>query len=103
MTTAQLKGIKRANYQNIIHIKYLSRNEHVRMILRAMLVVACATGRASNARQVTGDDPVKKRYPGPPGWGLGVRLTTPPRKKRYCYETSEREREREKAKAHQGL
>jgi len=26
-----------------------------------------ATGRASHARQVKGDDPVKKRYPGPPG------------------------------------
>jgi hypothetical protein len=38
------------------------------------------------ARQVKGDGPDKKGYPGPPGWGLGVRLTTPPRKK-YCYET----------------
>jgi hypothetical protein len=25
---------------------------------------------------------------GPPGMGLGVRLTTPPGKKKYCYETS---------------
>jgi hypothetical protein len=57
------------------------------MIPRAMLVVAYATGRASHARQVKGDDPDKKGYPGPPGWGLGERLTTPPRKK-YCYETS---------------
>ena len=40
-----------------------------------------ATGRASHARQVKGDDPDKKGYPGPPGWGLGVRLTTSPRKK----------------------
>jgi hypothetical protein len=30
----------------------------------------------------------KKGYPGPPGWGLGVRITTPPLKKKYCYETS---------------
>ena len=29
-----------------------------------------ATGRASHARQVKGDDPDKKGYPGPPGWGL---------------------------------
>ena len=46
------------------------------MILRAMLVVAYATGRASHARQVKGDDPDEKGYPGPPGWGLGMRLTT---------------------------
>jgi hypothetical protein len=46
-----------------------------------MVAVACATGRASHARQVKGDDPDKKGYPGPPDWGLGVRLTTPPRKK----------------------
>jgi hypothetical protein len=57
------------------------------MIPRAMLAVAYATGRASHARQVKRDDPDKKGYPGPPGWGLGVRLTTPPHKK-YCYETS---------------
>jgi len=29
------------------------------------------TGIASRARQVKGDDPDKKGYPGPPGWGLG--------------------------------
>jgi len=53
-----------------------------------MLVAAYATGRASHARQVKGDDPDKKGHPGSPGWGLGVRLTTSPRKKKYCYETS---------------
>jgi hypothetical protein len=47
------------------------------MILRAMLAVAYATGRAYYARQVKGDDPDKKGYPGPPGWGFGVGLTTP--------------------------
>jgi len=47
------------------------------MILRAMLAVAYATGRASHARQVKGDDPDKKGYPGPPGWGFGVGLPTP--------------------------
>jgi hypothetical protein len=57
------------------------------MIPRAMLAVAYATGRASHARQVKGDDPDKKGYPGLPGWELGVRLTTPPHKK-YSYETS---------------
>ena len=50
-----------------------------------------ATGRDSHARQVKGDDPDEKGYPGPPGWGLSVRLTTSPRKKN-CYETSKRQR-----------
>ena len=47
------------------------------MILRAMLAVAYDTGRAPRARQVNGDDTDKKGYPGPPGWGFGVGLTTP--------------------------
>jgi len=46
------------------------------MILRAMLAVGYATGRASHARQVKGDDPDKKGFLGPPGWGFGVGLTT---------------------------
>jgi hypothetical protein len=67
------------------------------MIPRAMLAVAYATGRASHARQDKGDDPDKKGYPSPPGWGLGVRLTTPPRKKNIVTKP------REEAKAHPGL
>jgi hypothetical protein len=51
------------------------------MIPRAMLAVAYATGRAFHARQVKGDDPDKKGYPRPPGWGFGVGLTTPHTKK----------------------
>jgi len=39
-----------------------------------------ATGMASRARRVKGDDPDKKGYHGPPYWGLGVRLTISPRK-----------------------
>jgi len=42
-----------------------------------------ATGRASHARQVKGDDPDKKRHPGPPGWGLDMRQTTPPHKNMF--------------------
>jgi hypothetical protein len=47
------------------------------MIPRAMLAVAYATGSVSHARQLKGDYPDKKGYPGPPGWGFGVGLTTP--------------------------
>ena len=46
-----------------------------------MLAVTYANGRAFHARQVKGDDPDEKGYPGPLGWRLGVRLTTSPRKK----------------------
>jgi len=34
------------------------------------------TGRASHARQVKGYHPDKNGYPGPPVWGLCMRLTT---------------------------
>jgi len=44
---------------------------------------SAATGRASHARQVKGDDPDKKGYPGIPGWGLGMRLTMPPHKSMF--------------------
>ena len=43
-----------------------------------------ATGRATHAGQVKGEHPDKERYPGPPGWGLGVPLATAPRKKKIC-------------------
>jgi len=46
------------------------------MILRAVPVIALATGRATLAGQVEGDGPDERGYPGPPGWRLGVRLTT---------------------------
>ena len=45
-----------------------------------MLAVVYATGRASHARQVKGDDQDTKGYPGPPGWGFGMGLTTPQNK-----------------------
>jgi len=57
------------------------------MIPTAMLAVVYASGRASHARQVKGDDPDKKGYPGPSGWGFGMGLTTPHSKKTYCYES----------------
>jgi hypothetical protein len=60
------------------------------MILRVILAVAYATGRASHARQVKGDDPDKKGYPGPRGWGFGVGLRTPNRKKRIVTKDEQR-------------
>ena len=62
------------------------------MILRAMLAVAYATGRASHAIQVKGDDPDKKGYPGPPGWVFGVVLTTPPSKKLIVTKVEQRKK-----------
>jgi len=61
------------------------------MILRAMLAVAYATVRASHARQVKGAHLDKEGYPGPPGSGFGVGLTTQPSKKTYFYESRAKE------------
>jgi len=68
------------------------------MILRAMPAVALATGRATLAGQVEGDGPVERVYPGPPGWGLGVRLTSSCKKKLIVTKPYNKE-----AKAHPGL
>jgi hypothetical protein len=62
------------------------------MIPRAMLAVAHATGRASHTRQVKGDDPDKMGYPGPPGWGFGVGLTTPHSKKLILTKVEQRKK-----------
>jgi len=51
------------------------------MILRGMIDGIIATGRVFHARQNKGDDSDEKRYSGPPGWWLGVGLTSPPHKK----------------------
>jgi hypothetical protein len=61
------------------------------MIPRAMLAVAFATGRASHARQVNGDDPDKKGHTGPPGWGFGVGLTNPHSKKLIVTKVEQRQ------------
>jgi hypothetical protein len=53
-----------------------------------------ATGRGPHAGQVKGDDPDKKGYPGPPGWGLGIGLTTPTCNTLICFETSTEASER---------
>jgi len=42
---------------------------------------SAATGGASPAGQVKGDEPDEKRFPGPPSWGFGVGLKTPCLKK----------------------
>jgi hypothetical protein len=57
-----------------------------------VLAVAYATGRASHARQVKSDDRDKKGYPGPPGWGFGVGLTTPHSKKLIVTKVEQREK-----------
>jgi hypothetical protein len=47
-----------------------------------------ATGRASHAGLVKGDDPDDKAYSGPPVWGLGVGLANSANKQHYCHVTS---------------
>jgi len=59
-----------------------------------------ATGMISRARQVKGDDLDKKGFPGPPGWGLGVRLSVSPRKTCICRETSKIGNQKEKQRQH---
>jgi hypothetical protein len=49
--------------------------------------IGVVAGRVSHVGQVKGDDDSYERgYPGLPGWGLGVKLTTSPRRKRLCRE-----------------
>jgi hypothetical protein len=62
------------------------------MIPRAMLAVAYATGRASHARQVKGDDPDKKGYTCSPGWEFGMSLTTPHSKKLIVTKVEQRKK-----------
>jgi len=73
------------------------------MILRAMLAVVYATGRASHARQVKGDDPEKRDTPGPPGCGFGVGLTTPHSKKLIVTKVEQRRYYSTGGKAHSGM
>ena len=61
------KPINITNYYRLIYPEKYARG-------------SVTTGRAYHARQVKGDDPDKKGNTGHPGWGLGVRLTTPPYK-----------------------
>jgi hypothetical protein len=54
-----------------------------------MLAVAY---RACHARQVKGDDPEKKGYPGPSGLGFGVGLTAPHSKNLIVTKVEQREK-----------
>jgi hypothetical protein len=62
------------------------------MIPRATLAVAYATGRASHARQVKGDDPDKKGIPWSSRLGFGVGLTTPHSKKLIVTKVEQRKK-----------
>jgi hypothetical protein len=58
------------------------------------------TRRAYQAGKVEGDDPGSKGYPGLPGCGLEVGLTTPSGKKYYCHKSSKK---KEEVKSHPGM
>jgi len=68
-----------------------------------MLAVAYSTGSASLARQVNADNQDKKGYLGPPGWGFGVRLTTPPHKKIVVMKPQENEAGRMSWQRHESI
>ena len=53
-----------------------------------------APGRAYHAGQFKRDDPDEMGYPGPPGWGLCLRLPTSPHEKVHVEKTSEMPREK---------
>jgi hypothetical protein len=46
-----------------------------------------ATGRVSQAGQVKSEVPDKDRHPGPPGFGLGIGLTSQSRKNKFVEKT----------------
>ena len=63
------------------------------------VVGSVTSGRVSHSRQVKGDNPVKKGYPGPPGWKLSVGPVIPPNKKTR----SVKQLLKQEAAVHQGL
>jgi hypothetical protein len=48
---------------------------------------SAATGRVSQTRQVKSEVPDQERHPGPPGWGLGIGLTSQSRKNKFVEKT----------------
>jgi hypothetical protein len=46
-----------------------------------------ATGRISQAGQVKSEVPDEERHPGPPGWGLGIGLTSQSHKNKFVDKT----------------
>jgi len=54
-----------------------------------MLLGSIAPDKAYHAGQVKGDDPDEMGYPGPPGWGLCLRIPNSPHKKVHVEKTSE--------------
>jgi hypothetical protein len=72
--------------ENITSVRERLSQGHMQTV-GGLLFCGPPCSRGSHAEQVKSNDPDKKGHPGPPGWELGVGLTTPACKTWICLKT----------------